>query len=383
MGLTKQPNIRFLSELYAHDAPDAILLPEYPSSNTSETRWQNRERYIIHDPFPPPRPELLKVLGPHHLMCAWGRDIPVTSQVAPPQALLEHWGRVFGESGCPGWNAFDETAQYITLFPHESIAADQQVVDPDINYAVHSKEVIQKIDCPQADVLSAVATPCIVKLSHGYAGLGNFVIRSAADEARMQSELLSHWPDATLVVNSIVENIVGDYGVQFYLRRDGEAIWLGLTEQNFTDNAKWCGGTFSAPLQDELFERLRPMVEATARYLHSQDVFGVIGIDILKDVDGGLFLVDVNPRLTGITPFLMASRMFAADEGWTEGIYLASCRFAGSLDQLISTAEAAIGGRVLVLSAFEDGGSTICHLSASADSQDHARQLLDAIRVRD
>ena len=381
MELSKRPDVRFLSELYAQDAPDAILLPEYPSSNTHETRWQNPDWYIIHDPFPPPRAELLKVLGPHHLMCAWGRGIPVTSQVAPPQPLLDHWARVFGDDGCPTWNAFDETGQYITLFPHESIPADQQVVDPEVNYAVHSKEVIEKIDCPQADVLTAMTPPCIVKLSHGYAGLGNFVIRSAADEARMQSELLSHWPDATLVVNSIVENIVGDYGVQFYLRRDGEPLWLGLTEQHFTEKAKWCGGTFSAQLQDELFESLRPIVEAAARYLHSQNVFGVIGIDILKDSDGGLFLVDVNPRLTGITPFLMASRMFAADEGWTEGIYSASCRFAGSLDQLISTAEAAIGGRVLVLSAFEDDGSTICHLSASADSQDQARQLLDGIRA--
>ena len=89
---------------------------------------------------------------------------------------------------------------------------------------------------------------------------------------------------------------------------------------------------------------------------------------------GESFLVDVNPRLTGITPFLMASRIFAA-EGLGEGIYLASFRFGGSLQELIAAAEVEMlseqKSRVVVLSAFEDAdsGSTICHLSVTSQSQ--------------
>jgi hypothetical protein len=373
----------FLSELYEHDTPRARLLAEYPSSNSNETHFRNRSKYIIHDPFPPPRRELLKVLGPHHLMCAWGRHLSVSSEVPPPRLLLDHWETVFGKEGCPDWQPFDPEADYITLFPHESLASAHQVVDPDVNYAVHSKEVIEKIDCPQAEVLDSVVPPCIVKLSHGYAGLGNFLIRNETDEADMRQQLALHWPDATVVTNSIIENITGDFGVQFYLRRDGTMLWLGLTEQHFDGHQRWCGGMFSADLQMELHSELCGMIEPVGMHLHRSGYFGLVGIDILRDTANQLFLIDVNPRLTGISPFLVASRLFAR-EGLTEGIYQASQRFCGSCEQLISTAEQTPDARVVIFSAVEEvthGGdtATICHLSVSSDAQERNQQILQQI----
>ena len=171
-------DVRFLAELYHNDAPSACLLAEYPSSNSDETVFQNKTQFIIHDPFPPPR-ELLTSLGPHHLMCCWGDSLPVTSQVAPPAMLTQHWQRVFGDNGVPNWKNFDASDRFITLFPHQSISPARQLVDPAINYELHSKEVIEKIDCPQAKIFDSIQPPCLVKLSHGYAGLGNFFIRSA------------------------------------------------------------------------------------------------------------------------------------------------------------------------------------------------------------
>ena len=91
-----RPELDFLSELYFEDAPESRLLAEYPSSNSDDTVFQNRSQFVIHDPFPPPRTELLKVLGPHHLMCGWGNHLPVTSQIKPPAVLLEHWSRLLG-----------------------------------------------------------------------------------------------------------------------------------------------------------------------------------------------------------------------------------------------------------------------------------------------
>lgn len=368
----------FLSELYALDAPDAWLLAEYPSSNSNQTRFQNPVKYIIHDPFPPPRRELLKVLGPHHLMCCWGNQLSATSEVEPPPMLLDHWARVFGDEARPDWQSFDDDASYITAFPHESIPAAQQVVDPDTNYSIHSKEVIEKIDCPQADVLPEVRSPCVVKLSHGYAGLGNFFVRNEHDEALMRKQLAEQWPDARLVVNSVIEDITGDFGVQFYLRRSGEIVWLGFTEQNFDANARWCGGIFTASLEDQMRPYFRPFIEAAGTYLHSVGYFGVVGIDILRDMADRLYLVDVNPRLTGISPFLMASRLFVR-QGTTTGIYRASCRFAGPLEELIVAAESRTDARVVVLSAFEDGDECVCHLSVSSDSPHKNEAVFDSL----
>ncbi|MEL7498885.1 MAG: ATP-grasp domain-containing protein [Planctomycetota bacterium] len=365
-----------LSELYAQDAPESVLLAEYPSSNSDQTRFRNVDRYIIHDPFPPPRPELLKCLGPHHLMFGWGDRLAVTSQVRPPEALLDHWRDVLGDSAKPEWIEFDQLAadqEFVVLFPHETLKTDQQLVDPDDNYFLHSKQVIEQIECPQAEVFDTIQFPCIAKLSHGYAGLSNYVLRQPDDEIRMNATLAERWPTAKLVYNSIIEEIVEDVGVQFYLRRDGRPVWLGFTEQAFDQSGRWCGGRFSAERQAEMALKVFPeFIEPTAKYLSSRGYFGVVGIDILKNKSGDRFLVDVNPRLTGITPFLVASRILSADDfNLREGIYRASCRFQGSLDQLLARVKSVPDAKVVVLSAFDDraAGQTICHLSVNAESQ--------------
>jgi hypothetical protein len=366
-----------VSQLYASDSPEAWLLTQYPSSNSDETIFQNRTKFQIHDPFPPPPRELLQVLGPHHLMCAWGRDVVVTSQTEPDSRLLKHWAEVLGEDAVPVWKAYDPSQRFITLFPHESIAADQQVIDPAVNYRLHSKEIIESIDCPQAKVLDQVTPPCVVKLSHGYAGLGNFFIRNAFDESMMREQVAQQWPDATIVVNELIENIVQDVGIQFYLRMDGSIVWLGLTQQQFNRNFRWCGGVFSALEQDEGRKRYESIVLATAAVLHKHKYFGLVGIDVVTNDQGQQFLVDVNPRLTGVTPFLMASRRLAT-QGATEGIYLASQKFSGTADQLYRAVADVSDGTVLVLSACENGeaGTTICHLSIHSASQADNQQIL-------
>ena len=373
-----------ISQLHAADAPDAWLLTQYPSSNSDETIFQNRSKFQIHDPFPPPPRELLQVLGPHHLMCAWGKGMVVTSQTQPDERLLAHWANVLGDDLVPEWQPFDASQDFVTVFPHESVAAERQVVPPEVNYRLHSKEVIESIDFSQAKVLDQVTPRCVVKLSHGYAGLGNFFIHTPFDESMMREQIAQQWPDAKLVINQLIENIVADTGIQFYLRKDGSVVWLGLTQQQFNTKLRWSGGIFSVGEQDEGRHRYEAAVLATANCLHSHGYFGVVGIDVLTDAEGQQFLIDVNPRLTGVTPFLMASRRFA-DQGRAEGIYVASQTFDGSLDELFAAAESINASRddatVLVLSACENQGqpTTICHLSVSSSSQADNRQMLQQL----
>lgn len=410
--LIEKPELVFLSELYAVDAPGSTLLTEYPSSNSPDTRFRNDQRYIIHDPFPPPPKELLKTLGPHHLMCGWGSQVPVSSEVAPTDALLGHWRRLFGDGGVPVWKStdelcgsqeqlvgrnancdvpslgLDESNDLITLFPHQSLPPDRQAIDPDVYYHLHSKQAIAEIECQQAEVFDQPQFPCIAKLSHGYAGLGNFRLDGQDDLERMRAKLDRDWPGAELVYNSIVPNIVDDIGVQFYLHRDGSAVWLGVTRQHFNGSGRWCGGSFAADLQQVLVEPMSPFVSATAAFLRGHGYFGVVGIDVLTTADGERFLVDLNPRLTGISPFLMAARIFHQRHGHPAGVYQASCRFKGTLEQLIARAEAETGGTVLVLSAVEQtnqgGVETVCHLSASAQSESKSSEaLLQVLAVDD
>lgn len=392
MKIELLPELDFLSDLYAQDSPNAAMFCEYPSSNSPSTPFKNVDRFIIHDPFPPPHPELMKVLGPHHLMCGWGASLPIASRLEPPSILLDHWDRVFSSMGCPParpqWQpaTTDPSAEqkYITMFPHESIRASAQVIAPDVNYRLHSKQIIEQIKCPQAAVLESIELPCMVKLSHGYAGLGNFLLRKPEDQASMEKQLKQHWPEAVLIVNSVIENICGDYGAQFYLRSDGSIVWLGLTEQRFDTNKRWCGGVYEHEQQTELLEPFSPFVSATADRLSADGYHGLVGIDILRNSNGEHFLVDVNPRLTGISPFLMAARIFARERNLMAGVYRASCRYAGTLEQLIDAAEAYSNDTVMVLSGYEevtDSGeaSTICHLSVSSNTTQNCQRIFDEL----
>lgn len=368
---------KFLSELYEIDAPDATLMTEYPSSNSTETRFQNNNKYIIHDPYPPPPIGLLKTLGPHHLMYGWGENVPVTSELPLPSALIDHWQRMFGEVGCPNWNPIQGDQRYITSFPFETMGAAQQVIDPETLYHLHSKEAIADISCPQAEVYNEVQFPCIIKLSHGYAGLGNFFVRNEADLQKAQKQINEQWPDAPIVINELLTDIIGDYGVQFYLDKQGSITWLGFTQQVFNENGRWSGGVFNADIQDNLYDDFIKIARPVAQYLHKNGYFGVVGIDVLENNNNEFFLVDLNPRLTGITPFLIASRLFIND-GYAHGIYTASVELRGDLVGIIKRAEATKEARILILSAYQEPNSTItkCHISISGKTQDTCKTAL-------
>ena len=374
----------FLSDWYAQEVPDCVLLCEYPSSNSQETVLQNRDRYIIHDPFPPPDPSLLKTLGPHHLMFGWGGSIPVASQVPPGEDLVSHWENLFLSGAKPDWREFDVTdamSKYVVLFPHESIAANQQLVDPGTNYHLHSKEVIPCIDCPQPAVLNEASIPSVVKLSHGYAGLGNYFVHSQSDLQRMNQEVDQNWNNATLVATEIIRDVVGDYGVQFFLTKSGGVKWLGYTEQHFDSSRRWCGGQYESEKQIDMAGLFSPFIRATSNYLHSKGYFGVVGIDILKNAQGEMFLVDVNPRLTGITPFVLGARFLGRENRAREGLYAASCEFYGSPAELFEAVDQLDEVIIAVLSYFEKKaqGITLCHLGAYSNSPELNVEAIESL----
>ncbi|MBV1881288.1 MAG: ATP-grasp domain-containing protein [Pseudomonadales bacterium] len=370
----------YVSDVCAEGVPNAALLAEYPSSNSSETQFRNTSQFIIHDPYPPPARELLKILGPHHFMCGWGDRISVSSEIQPPNVLTQHWEDMLGQPGHVRWKSFDLESRYITLFPFESIPAEKQVVDPKVLYRLHSKETIAKIDCPQAGVLDEPRIPCIIKLSHGYAGTGNYFIQSQGDLIEAQQKIKKNWPGSVTVINELVGDIANDYCVQFYVDLTGAVTWLGVTEQLFSQDKRWQGGTFIGKQQDLLYSQLAAIVDTVASYLYQSGYFGVVGVDILRDKKGQLFLVDLNPRLNGSTPFLHASRQFLR-QGYTEGVYVPSVSLSGTLEEVIAKAEDIKGAKVMIQSAYElsDKKQTTCHVSINASSLKRCYEILNSL----
>ena len=372
---------RFLSSLYAADAPDAQLLAEYPSSNNARTLFKNNTKYIIHDPVPPPEDHLLKILGPHHLMCGWGCQIPVTSEICPPHFLTEHWNKFFEEECAPVWTPPGKDSVYITLFPHESLPATQQAINPDCLYKLHSKEALKEINCNQPQTFQEMSLPCIIKLSHGYAGTGNFFVHSVEEFLKTRSLINYRWPDARFIQTEIIQNVIGDYCAQFYLDKQGHLAWIGFTEQIFNENKRWSGGHFDLHLQETLYKELYHIALPVASFLHAEGYFGVVGFDVLKNDKNELFLIDLNPRLNGSTPFLIAARLLVS-KGYTYGIYTPSLPFNGSFKEFLDKTDKITQAKVLVLSAYESkaNNTSIFHVSIHAQSKENCLSTLHFVK---
>jgi biotin carboxylase len=122
------------------------------------------------------------------------------------------------------------------------------------------------------------------------------------------------------------------------------------------------------------------IIEKVSKFLHEEGYFGVVGIDILKNAQGQCYLVDLNPRLTGITPFLIISRLFMAD-GMTHGIYLPGKTFSMSAASLLKFVETIGNGKIIIQAYYEDMKAAIthAHIAIIANSTDERDLLIHQI----
>lgn len=300
--------------------------------------------------------------------------MPVSPGCPPPDRLLAHWEEKLGTRVRQAPATSEEVC--ITLFPLEVIEPERHAVPPEVHYEVLSKEAISRIPCPQPAVVKPGVYPCILKLSHGYSGTGNYFLTHKADEFDACGVIRKNWPGARTVRTEIIGSVRGDYCAQFYLTRHGDIRWIGATDQVFDTRGRWNGAGIQAESQPELLDRLLPVVRPVAEYLHARGYFGLTGVDILRDTSDRLYVIDLNPRINGSTPFLL---MFLAmrDRGLSAGRYYAGVHYEGNAGALLEAAERPRANEeIVVLSYFEspDTDTTECHVAVFGETLTACRQ---------
>ena len=82
-------------------------------------------------------------------------------------------------------------------------------------------------------------------------------------------------------------------------------------------------------------------MEEVVQYCHSLGFWGFCGIDVLFDSQNRGYLVDINPRVTGSSPALMALQTLSKTYGFRIGLFRrgGDINFYGTTEQLIKEVE--------------------------------------------
>lgn len=170
--------------------------------------------------------------------------------------------------------------------------------------------------------VSAQPLPFVLKNQQTFGGGGTFAVSSPEDLLGLQTtlstqilpKLLSqvnssnaHLKPATLIVSEMITDLVGDWGLTFFVTTEGGCVFLAVTEQIVDSTKAWIGSTISYAAQDGLKQKFTPIMHAIGNWLHQHGYYGPCGADILEaapkgendDTSTRLHIVDLNVRTSG------------------------------------------------------------------------------------
>lgn len=318
------------SELFAKDIQDAKYgyYVSYPST-AGWSHYPNTQNYLIQDGNTEERKVAYNKtaqMEPWRVSSVMGDDIPIILMEKPSDPLLGYWREHFGFKYdnldvYPHQNIFDELNKsdkydkILTLFPFDHLDKDKHAVDPDEHYRLLSKVTLADMgvhypnfthyDMNEVDI-SQVKTPdeypFLVKVSHGLAGEGTYIIRNKEDLDYCAVDIRQYVKMGlvkTVLVSEFVLNEVGNYCVQFYVDKEGKATLLGATNQMVTEDGEMIGGVIR---YSDTMDKFHHKIAVLSRFLHKHGYFGVVGVDVLENADGQMFVIDANIRINGSTP---------------------------------------------------------------------------------
>jgi len=377
-----------LTSLVSQDLPrSGCILLEFPSSSNRNLAFVNDEKFVIYD-FPPPSLFYNEYLLPLRACPVAGNKVPLLLNGNPSNALQQHWRR-----WVPGYvepvlkstsEVKNEKGPIVVSFPHQSIPAEKHAVDPYVHYWVLSKHCIPYMGttCPKHMSLDEYTLPCMLKAAHGKGTKGTYRVDTQEEMNTLLKDMDANLKSAkTPVITEVIENITGNYCLQFYLFKSGEIHWLGVTTQIIGKDLIWGGGVVDWNEQVRLKKLLYKTIVPVKEYLHKQGYFGVVGIDILSSKDDQ-YVIDVNPRINGSTPQLLLAPTMA-ELGYNVSIYLTDGEFqitTANLLKRINNINNDGESRVIALSMADVDDHCLANLVVFGESEEATRKIHEFLK---
>ena len=336
-----------------------VMVYESPSQETKGTSFVNTTQFVFHD-APPGNPMPRTTLGPQRYATMTGSALPVYLKYEPEVALVEHWKEALPHFVEPTIvhdldPAQDQISAYLPLESLHNMATTSitdnspnhnhcHIQDPQVHYHLAGKDVIPLMTSQTTRLLANTkdVRPCIAKVNHSMGSRGIFVIRNDADEREFQ-DWLAVTGNPPYVVSDFIE-IERNIAAHFFIHPSGDVLWLGNSENCPDGHGGWSAdSTMNMLQQDELQSLQMSQVRDVADYCVSLGFWGFCGIDVLIEKGTGIgHVVDVNPRVTGTCPALMAHKKIRQEFGLDYGLFRRSTdhAFPGSAKDLLAQVQA-------------------------------------------
>jgi len=214
-------------------------------------------------------------------------------------------------------------------------------------------------------------------------GEGTWILHSPSEYVKWQNAISERMPWTHTVFTELVQGIQYNTCVQFYVDREGNMEWMGVTEQRVDSEGLWLGSEIDQDRQSFLEELIKPTVEPVAKALHEWSYFGVVGVDVLIDQDGRQYVIDINPRINGSTTLLLASRVMK-QRGLNFGIHLMEMSFGQMTDDaIVNMVENAKGCEIMVLCISQKNNEARAQLAVFAKDKDTCNAIATQIQDGD
>ncbi|KAF4965250.1 hypothetical protein FSARC_6929 [Fusarium sarcochroum] len=165
-------------------------------------------------------------------------------------------------------------------------------------------------------------TPFVLKLPQSLSGQGTILVRSESaretaikvlqPELRRMASLITeenmHLQPCCIIMQQMVPGEA--VAVSFFVTRAGRAVFNACCGQLIDGEGGWGGGFIDYNAQDDLAQIYGDIMNQVATYLHENNYWGPVGIDIMTDAQGQQLVIDMNVRVSGSHPLGVLKNFF-------------------------------------------------------------------------
>ena len=256
------------------------------------------------------------------------------------------------------------------------------------------------------DRISLRSLPFVLKNQQTFGGAGTYVVTTEEECSdllddfsggllrKLFSQVTSdnyHLKPGTILLSDMVRDPISNYGLTFFVSANGDATFIGVSEQMTDCSQAWVGSTIDYARQNQLREKFWVIMHEIAGWLHKHDYYGPAGADILENrsFDESRFeqsrtefhIVDLNARTTGSLCLPLLRSHFES-----RGLGFASS-FSITVDQprdrFIDQWKTAFQeGRLCILSWYEDQeeGIGVGDVAMGAEDEKTLQMQMDSLR---